>query len=141
MLSMMIFAVGCGNKEQDATNDTQHKVEKTSKDSVSVSIDEINKFGSVCVDSFITLSNRLTDIENAGKNSDISKIKIDRFVKEGRYELDSLSNRVSNRMQELKEKAKSGGVSKSEMDKFVAETRDEIDSLSLIIAKFEREIE
>ena len=141
MLVMLIFAIGCGNKEQDASKGTQNKVEQTSKDSVSVSIDEINNFASVCVDSFITLSNRITDIEKSGKYGDMSKTEVDKFVNKGRKKLDDLSNRVANRIQELKEKAKSGNVSKSDMDKFIAETRDNIDSLSLEIAKVEREIE
>lgn len=141
LLSMMIFAVGCGNNEQNTDKENQHKVEQTSKDSISVSIDEINKFASVCVDSFITLSNRITDIENSGKYGDMSKTEVDKFVNKSRKELDDLSNHVANSIQELKEKSKSGNVKKSEMDKFITETRNEIDSLSLKIAKVEREIE
>lgn len=136
MLVTLIFTVGCGNKAQDDAKDTQPKVEQT----VNVSIDEINNFGSVCVDSFITLSNRLTDIEKSGKHGDMSKPEVDKLVNKGRKDLDDLSNRVANRIQELKEKTKSGNVSKSEMDKFIAETRDKIDSLSLDIAKIENEI-
>ena len=152
MLASLIFAVGCGNNEQNAAKDTQPKAEQTTKKSGNTKIEqkgndakesvsqvikaEINEFASKWLDEVAAMNYRLTDLEkSAGKNG-VSKVEMERFVSAARKNLDEMNTFVVNYLMEFKE----NGVSKANFNRFVAEAMGEFDSLGVTIAKVELKV-